>query len=506
MATTLHQRLLLDIAELQTKPYPNISLHIQDEDITTACLILTAENYGVLHLTVDFPADYPLSPPRIQMDSSIKHPNVGGNYICASLLNTQEGYTPAYTLKGIAIQLLSFFSSDKIEQQHGGGSVNLKDYQENQKLDNRGELRDAPSRFCCVKCRLGSSGYMHPNASASSSSVSPGSSVLDSTHAANDLKELGDVQKVATGVQRASAAVQRAATVIRKVTTVGSNKTPRRAAAPSLTMKPKAHRNLQSAELPDEILLMICDNLETEDLFVFTEAWASIGPLITRYDVIRTRELRCFCLKQDYRETELGVGVSVSTNGKFGTISSEFDMLSQVGFQTHNIRRSVQGVSFEYWLPLPIAYNHWNTVKKEASARLQILARAARLEKVPDFKVIYHFMNDIVVKLNQQTETARQSRYNYYYGVVNGTLTHASEKAIESYFHLFHLLLCLASQGPLVQSANVMLRNFIEGKTSKIDCPSLGHIMVAALVSDVEMTDSLVKAIIKETVSSDLEF
>ena len=107
----LRQRLLHDIAELQMKPYPNIQFHIHDTDISVGCLLLTTERYGVLHLSVEFRSDYPLSPPAIDMDSSIQHPNVFGDYICASILNTDEGYTPAYTLKGIAIQLLSFFAS-----------------------------------------------------------------------------------------------------------------------------------------------------------------------------------------------------------------------------------------------------------------------------------------------------------------------------------------------------------------------------------------------------------
>src|SRR6187402_3378718 len=110
----LKQRLLQDIAELQSKPYPNIVLHVQDNDLTQACLILTVEGYGPMHLTVTFPENFPLSAPIISMDSEVKHPNVFGSYICASILNTQEGYTPAYRLKGIAIQLLSFFSSDKL--------------------------------------------------------------------------------------------------------------------------------------------------------------------------------------------------------------------------------------------------------------------------------------------------------------------------------------------------------------------------------------------------------
>jgi ubiquitin-protein ligase len=96
MTNTLQRRLLRDIAEIQTKPYPNIALRLHDDhNLTNACLVLTVEGYGDMHLTVIFPANYPLKPPTIQMNSAIKHPNIFGSYICSSILNTTQGYTSA---------------------------------------------------------------------------------------------------------------------------------------------------------------------------------------------------------------------------------------------------------------------------------------------------------------------------------------------------------------------------------------------------------------------------
>lgn len=76
MASPLRLRLLQDIAEIQTKPYPGIALHIQDEDISTGCLVLTVQGYGKMHTTICFNDDYPLSPPSIRMDSKVTHPNI----------------------------------------------------------------------------------------------------------------------------------------------------------------------------------------------------------------------------------------------------------------------------------------------------------------------------------------------------------------------------------------------------------------------------------------------
>jgi hypothetical protein len=62
-AASLCKRLLRDIAELQTNPYPNIALHIQDDKIEKACLILTPEGYGPMHLTIEFPDNHTLLAP-----------------------------------------------------------------------------------------------------------------------------------------------------------------------------------------------------------------------------------------------------------------------------------------------------------------------------------------------------------------------------------------------------------------------------------------------------------
>lgn len=262
-------------------------------------------------------------------------------------------------------------------------------------------------------------------------------------------------------------------------------------------------KRMQDMGMPNEVLLLICETLETEDLMAFAEAWTRVGRVVTRYDVIRTRELQCFCLKKDYRSVKLGVGVAVTRRGRIGSFESEFDLLSREGYNTHKIRRSVHGVPFDFWLPLPISRGHWNKVRDDVRISLSSLSSSAGLGAVPPFEVIYHFMNDIVVKLNTQTsEATTRSPYYPYEETATGTMNRASEKAIESYFHCFHLLLCMATTQPsIVKAANELLRGFGHGKRSKAECPNLGTLLVAALVSDVEMSTAIIKSIIKETIT-----
>lgn len=486
-ANSLKQRLLQDIAELQANPYPNIELHIQDHDLTTACLVLTVEEYGLMHMTIDLPANFPLSPPAIRMDSDISHPNIFGNYICASILNTTEGYTPAYTLKGIAIQLLSFFSSDRIEQSGGGYSIDIARYRDKHAYIVGGG-------HICTKCRFGMS-----SATGSTLGLLAAASVPRPPPVTDD------------NAETQWPTPEKASSMIRSPKRKRSGKDVEvsireaQPSSPSSKMaidQPPKSKGIVDMKLPKEVLLLICDNLEAEELMVFSQAWAKISRTMIEFDVIRSRELQCFCFKKNYKQTKLGVGVGISSRGKIGSFSSEFDLLSHDAFAQHYVRRSVQGVEFEHWLGLPISQGHWRNVRDNVSQTLVTLTKEANLGQVNSSQVIFAFMNDVVVKLNQETEQATVKMPFYpYEEQAKSTLTHASEKAIESYFHLFHLLICLATEDPsIIRAANQKLDDFANGKSSKDACPNLGHLLVAALISDRAMTEKMMKSIIKETV------
>ncbi|KAF4637880.1 hypothetical protein G7Y89_g223 [Cudoniella acicularis] len=479
--SALRQRLLQDITELRSKPYPNVTLHVRDENITRACLILNVDEYGPMHLTLEFPSDYPLGPPIMLMDSDIIHPNIFGSYICASILNTQEGYTPAYTLKGIAIQMLSFFSSDNLEQAggHAARVVDLKNYR---KLHSN--LKD---NYTCARCNFGKPGFTTAKGAAAHQEMPPTSGDEAVVH----WPALGETSTSMVNGKTNGAAKNAPSPLAQNVT------------ANSEDSEMEVVSQIREARLPDEILLLICEKLETEDLMAFAEAWWKIGSIMTRYDVIRTRELQCFCFKKDYMWTKLGVGITLTSGARKGFFESEFDLLSKDAFETYGVSRSVLGVEFEHWLPLPISRGHWRNVSRDAFESLTGLATAAALGSVAPINVIYHFMNDVVVKLNKKAEdNTYRAGYYPYQQVATSTLTHASEKAIESYFHLFHLLLCMATEQPsIVRSANEKILRFMNGETSKGVCPNLGHLLVAVLISNHEITQNVMRAIVKETIT-----
>lgn len=431
-------RLLLDIKELTKNPYPNISLHVHDDDLTSVCLVLTPEGYKPLHLTMTFDSSYPKVSPRVQMDSEeVSHPNVFHHYICADILKDGDGYTPAYTLKGIAIQMLSFFSSDRVDQDYGGRAVSLQSWRKNDGLDS---FKCTKCTFDAVELRTTNARYAHGN-------------VAD------------DTPKESRRARRRRLEAEYAA-----VTTFAINK------------------------LPNELLLLVLERLDDfQDLTNFAKVWPRVSHLITDFDIVRQRELQCFCTKKTYQATKLGVGVSTD----FGKLASEFDLLSEAAYQKLEIRNSVHGLEFQVWLPLPLSRRHWEQVKTDAKISLESMKMDLKGVRPSNAQVLYTFMNDIVVRLNEVIT----DKFDFF-NEERSTLRHASEKAIESYFHLFHLLICLATEDPsIVRAANRTLAEFADGKRSKTDCPNLGHLLIALLISDVEVTDKLRKAIITEAIT-----
>jgi ubiquitin-protein ligase len=445
-SSALQQRLLRDIAELQKEPYPYISTHINEADLTRFCLALTPVGFRALHLTFLIPDNYPLVAPQVTIESSVIHPNVFHDYICASILNTTEGWTPAYTLKSICIQLLSFFSGGTIEQVYGG-KINLEEFQarvkESQARDQRTiAYRGEQTKVHKHRCWTCGFGFPRPT------DRSPADQVANLS-----LSDKGNTAKRSKG---------KGTKTVNKL-----------------------------SELPLEILLMIVPELDTKDLLQLSKAFPEVKAALESHDCIRLRELQCFTLKKSFTESKLGVGVAILHAGKEGKFASEFEFLSREAFDNHKIRRSIQGVLFEYWLPLPISRRHWRTVKGDVNVILDTLSRRATLSKVYPEYVLYHFMNNIVVQFSQDAESVSK----------NSTLNHASEKAVEAYFALFHLLLCLATEKPqITRDANHMIDAFLKDATSKDKFPNLGLLLVATLISDKGLTEELTFAIIKEAI------
>ena len=92
----------------------------------------------IFHIILEFPQNYPHSPPKVNLCTSMRHPNVfdgwrddGYPYICLDMLkehtvnDAYAGWTSAYTVMSLLLQLQSFLFSENVPQEYGGYATNM---------------------------------------------------------------------------------------------------------------------------------------------------------------------------------------------------------------------------------------------------------------------------------------------------------------------------------------------------------------------------------------------
>lgn len=124
-------RLFRDYKEIKQNPISTVSAIPLDDDIFEWHCNL-APNTGlftgyVLHLIMHFTDKYPNEPPKIKLCTHLKHPNIFRNYICLDMLkpitaygsDKYTGWTSAYSVQSILLQLQSFLFDENVPQEYG---------------------------------------------------------------------------------------------------------------------------------------------------------------------------------------------------------------------------------------------------------------------------------------------------------------------------------------------------------------------------------------------------
>ena len=123
-------RLGYDLNECRKDPLPMIAAEPLNEDTNMwewhANLVGPPQSSYediCFHFKIKVPQNYPASPPKIEICSYFEHPNVFGKWICLDMLEGQwipddrktqttkdvgYGWTPAYTMQSILVQLQAF--------------------------------------------------------------------------------------------------------------------------------------------------------------------------------------------------------------------------------------------------------------------------------------------------------------------------------------------------------------------------------------------------------------
>jgi len=106
--------------DLLSAPIANCSAKPLEKDISTWHANIFVESIGIngitFHFEIKYPNDYPNVAPKVKPFTTIKHQNVFGDYICLDILTMSKetantpyrGWTPAYTISSLLIQLESF--------------------------------------------------------------------------------------------------------------------------------------------------------------------------------------------------------------------------------------------------------------------------------------------------------------------------------------------------------------------------------------------------------------
>ena len=247
--------------------------------------------------------------------------------------------------------------------------------------------------------------------------------------------------------------------------------------------------------LNDDVIYEIITSLPSETLLSFAAAYTRAHDLMSRYHVLLLRELRCFFLRCPLTECILGIGVHFDEDTRL--LSSDFDWLSQEAFTDFKVRRSIQKHYFGFFLPLAFSRTHFSLAVDSIWRRLRMLddqiqksamkrrfsTRVPRVHAYEAVRVIYQFMNNIVVALMQSTDAVMSKDVDDDYETLGTSLLLASERAVVSYCQLYHLLLSLAASEPRVLGeATTLLKRFLSDPKArtKRHVPDMGELIVMA--------------------------
>ena len=512
------KRLLADCKQLQREPIPTCNAEPDGDDLRHWRLSLTCSEGphagSIFHGKIKFPDDYPSKPPTIQLCTQLAHPNVfqghdfnqhthneEGYYICLNMLRPPEewdteaysGWSSAYTVHAILMQLSSFLFAENIPQDDGG-TVRCRS-------NVQGTKRDADAFHAAH-------GHSYPPLAPLNQ---PTFAPLRADHTM--------LPRVASADERC-----RRSLLLRLGADVALQET---------QVCPPAQQNDPFDRLPDETLLAILKFLEPRDLAAAAKTNRALCAAICRYNVWERREALCFHSKVSMDEDVLGLGFSIEHHGRSADIKgvhAKLDLLSQSAYDS-GVRRGVWQEQFDRWVPLWLCDEHgeraWPRllacVHDCATAGLagaRVLTptwtgEAARRRSRQYLEFFGKAMNAFVVSMMGNTEDdppgpsgryPRQQRPQS--SSKQKTALHASERALLGYCSFHHLLLAFCARFPLMrEEANAMVARAIDARTSKDEIPDLGVFLALLTVTDQSWSCSkLAWAVLGETLDRNVRW
>ncbi|KAJ3027331.1 hypothetical protein HDV00_011261, partial [Rhizophlyctis rosea] len=560
--TLVPARLLHDLRDIHLSPLANIDVHLNKTgSLSSFCAVLTPPEGPFkdlrLHFVVHIPANYPQAGPNISISTPVTHPNVFGEWICCDILKGKVvrqggyvgGYTPAYTLQTILIQLLSFFTAEKVDQDYGNAAYVIRQMPGyNEEANKRTVLN-----FKCKSCGYGidypqivGMPVMHTTKEKPKVSWSTNEQVvvpLTGNSRSRRAERRRQVFGTSGGTSGSTTPMEEDSTTSAVLATLAEELATPMEVDQESTASPKAMKCwLPILDSVTDIWLLIAEKyLGDDDIRTLSRAYYPFALLTKQAKVLHRRDLRCFYLRHPFTtRTILGVGVNRKDEGnprapkKKYTLNSEFDLLSIEAFRDHGVSAAVWGEPFNAFLPLVLDEQHYLRAKGEIEKAVMWLAgksggsRSIPVRGIPEpyvstmpvrfepwtaVEVISKMMNQMVVNLMKNVEsltsttTQQQQPMDPYLAYLVSRQPrqrlnlHASDKALSGYCSLLHLLLRLALDHPsILETAHNRVHSFLsrDSKRQKDNVPDLGEFLVLlALVPGLTWED-LKEAVLKE--------
>jgi hypothetical protein len=110
-----------------------------------------------------------------------------------------------------------------------------------------------------------------------------------------------------------------------------------------------------------DILHELCDYMSDETVRAFKAAYPPFCSFLERTQLLEKRQLRCFFLGTPINDCTLGIGVNYDARTQ--ALSSGLDLLSEEAFVKFGVRRGIRKQEFSFFLPLALTKPHFARVK-----------------------------------------------------------------------------------------------------------------------------------------------
>jgi len=446
----------------------------------------------IVHLILKFPSNYPKSPPNVQLCTTLLgHPNVYEDWICLDMIQEAytsrpyAGWTSAYSVLSILLQLQSFLFAENIPQNEDGGGGTRRAYAHSDSI----ALSISKARaYVCSNIES------HDGTIVKHTHINPwppfgreyrgtvgewtAPTPTGKIYLVDYIVESGDLSSTSPVSQEGVQSVIEKESEPMEIDVTDST--------------PATEVEAMVNDLPSDVYTHIFSFLGSKDLIRVRDVCSRWRKVVYTYSIFDRSQIMCYHSKvtlDNPKTTVLGFGLAVQyySDGKnLKEASPPLDLLSWHAFRVQSVRTGVWDGQFEHFLPLVFDKKHATKalpIIKDTIFNIMKDCELPGLERQTTnpphsefhphmaFQLLVVLMNSMVVELMNSSPSSDVEVRRY-----------ASEKALEGYCAFHHMLLYFAKSYPcLLDLANNQIESFLssEEARTKRHTPNLGLILVS---------------------------